>query len=58
MTKEDCKGCGLLGTMNTRDGKKDCCRWFSIPVALDEVVCTQTQCGLVILVEPKRRKSQ
>lgn len=56
MTKEQCKGCKLLDEMNTRNGIKDCCRWFYPPRELSQVECKHTQYGYGVLVEPKLKK--
>ena len=53
MTKEKCGRCKMLDWMNTRDGQKDCCRYFYPPVALENVECKHTQYGFGTLVEPK-----
>ena len=56
MTKEQCGRCKMLDWMNTRTGRKDCCRYFYPPEALENVVCKQTQYGYGILVEPRLKK--
>ena len=53
MTKDKCGPCKLLNWMNTREGQKDCCRYFYPPVALENVECKHTQYGYGTLVEPK-----
>lgn len=58
MTKEKCGRCKMLDWMNTREGKKDCCRYFTPPVALEKVECKQTQYGYGTLVEPTIIKSR
>lgn len=39
MTAESCERCPYLGWMNTRGGKRDCCKWFKEPQLLEDVEC-------------------
>lgn len=56
MDKEKCGRCKMLDVMNTRNGPRDCCRYFYPPESLDRIECKHTQYGYGILVEPTVKK--
>ena len=53
MNKERCGRCHCLGWMNTRDGKRNCCKWFWDPQLLDNVDCEFEQHGGFVVVLPR-----
>ena len=46
----------MLDWMNTRTGRKDCCRYFYPPEALENVECEQTPYGFGIVVNPRKKR--
>lgn len=53
MDKQKCGRCSCLGTMFTRTGWKDCCKWFHEPQLLENVICDREQHGYGELLLPR-----